>query len=215
MRVDVWSDVVCPWCYIGKRHLEQALAGFEHRDDVVLTWHSYQLDPGAPMTTPGDYVTPLAAKFDRSQDDVRAMLADMTVRAARDGLEYRFDIAHHANTFDAHRLLHLAAAHGVQDALKERLFAAVFTEGRTVSDPGTLQELGAAVGLDAAVVSAVLAGDDYADGVRADIEQAREYGITGVPFFVIDGRYGVSGAQPSEVLGRALEQAWDARALSA
>ena len=211
MRVDVWSDVACPWCYIGKRHLEQAVAGFAHGADVEVVWHSFQLDPTAPAATPGTYTAPLAAKFGKPEADVATMLDEMAQRAAQDGLEYRFDIAQHANTFDAHRLLHLAAEHGVQDDVKERLFRAMFTEGRRVSDPATLRELGVAAGLDADTVSAVLDADTYADAVRADIEQAHEYGVGGVPFFVLDGRYGVSGAQPADVLGRALEQAWDSR----
>jgi predicted DsbA family dithiol-disulfide isomerase len=211
VRVDIWSDVVCPWCYIGKRRFERALDRFAHRDQVELTWHSFQLDPDAPATSPGDYRTPLARKFGRSEEQVATMLADLTRLAAEDGLDYRFDIAHHANTFDAHRLLHLARERGGQPELKERLLAAVFTEGRTISDHATLRQLGRAAGLDGAEIDAVLAGDRYADAVAADLEQAREYGITGVPFFVIDGRYGVSGAQPATVFSQALDQAWAAR----
>jgi predicted DsbA family dithiol-disulfide isomerase len=210
ISVDVWSDVVCPWCYIGKRHLETALAEYRQRSDaadVELRWHSYELDPQAPKTRDGSYVDALASKFGRPAGDIETMLADMTARAAGAGLDYHFEIAQHANTFDAHRVLHLAAEHGVQDALKERLFRAVFTEGRTVSDPATLRELAVDVGLDGDLVEKTLDGDGYADEVRADIEQAREYGISGVPFFVIDGRFGVSGAQPAEVLLRALDQA--------
>jgi predicted DsbA family dithiol-disulfide isomerase len=208
MRIDIWSDVVCPWCYLGKRRFESALAGFAHRDDVEVTWHSFELDPGAPPTRDGVYADALAAKFGKPVADIDTMLAEMTARAAQDGLDYHFEIAHHANTFDAHRLLHLAREHGVQDALKERLFRANFTEGRTVSDSATLRELGVDVGLPSAAIDQLLAGDAYAADVRADEEQAAELGISGVPFFVIDGRYGVSGAQPGEVLGQALDRAW-------
>jgi predicted DsbA family dithiol-disulfide isomerase len=208
--IDVWSDVVCPWCYIGKRHLETALAEYAQRDDAVdvaVRWHSYELDPQAPKTREGTYVDALATKFGRPAGEVETMLGDMTARAAGVGLDYHFDIAKHANTFDAHRLLHLAAVHGVQDALKESLFRAVFTEGRTVSDPATLRELAVEVGLDGDLVDKTLAGDGYADEVRADIEQAADYGISGVPFFVFDRRLAVSGAQPAEVLLQALDRA--------
>jgi predicted DsbA family dithiol-disulfide isomerase len=210
MIVDVWSDVVCPWCYIGKRHLETALAEYGQRGDAIdvqVRWHSYELDPQAPKTRDGSYVDALATKFGRPASDVEQMLTDMTARAAGVGLDYHFDIAQHANTFDAHRLLHLAADHGLQDAMKESLFRAVFTDGRTVSDPATLRELAVEVGLDGDLVEKTLAGDSYADEVRADIEQAAEYGISGVPFFVFDNRLAVSGAQPAEVLVRALDQA--------
>jgi predicted DsbA family dithiol-disulfide isomerase len=208
VRVDIWSDVVCPWCYIGKRRFEAALVGFEHRDEVELCWHSFQLDPTAPATTEGGYRDPLVRKFGRTDAQVAAMLDDMTELAAKDGLDYRFDRAHHANTFDAHRLLHLAHEHGVQDEVKERLFQAVFTDGQTVSDHRTLREIGVAAGLDGAEIDSMLSSDAYRAEVAADIEQARTYGISGVPFFVIDGRYGVSGAQPAAVLQQALEQAW-------
>jgi predicted DsbA family dithiol-disulfide isomerase len=210
MRVDIWSDVVCPWCYIGKRRFEAALAGFEHRDEVELTWHSFQLDPSAPGTTEGDYRTPLARKFGRSDAQVAAMLEDMTQLAAQDGLDYRFDRAHHANTLDAHRLLHLAHEYGVQDEVKERLFQAVFTDGQTVSDHATLRAIGEAAGLDGDEIDAALSSDRFQAEVAADIDQARAYGISGVPFFVIDERYGVSGAQPAAMLRQALEQAWAA-----
>ena len=214
MRVDVWSDVVCPWCYVGKRRFEAALAGFAHRDEVELVWRSFELDAtaGPSDPEPGTYARRLAAKYGTSLQGAQQMLDQMTETAAAEGLDFRFDLARPGGTFDAHRLLHLALAHDVQDALKERLDRGTFTEGLPVSDTAALREVAVGVGLPADEVDAVLAGDRYADAVRADEAQARAYGITGVPFFVVDGRYGISGAQPAELLLQALEQAWAERA---
>src|ERR1700712_3404722 len=208
MNIDIWSDVVCPWCYIGKRRIESALEQFDHSDEVTLTWHSYELDPTAESAPTDDYAARLGAKLGTGTAQAKQMLVSMTATAARDGLDYRFDIAQPANTFDAHRVLHLAAARGKQGDLEERLFRATFTEGRSIGDHETLADIAAEAGLDRAEVGAVLAGDDYAREVRADIAQARAYGITGVPFFVIDDKYGVAGAQPADSLLQVLEQAW-------
>lgn len=213
MRVEIWSDVVCPWCYVGKRRFETALAAFPHRDDVELLWRSFELDPSAPPSGPdqGRYAERLAAKYGTSTEQAQAMVDRMTETAAGEGLDFRFDLARPGNTFDAHRLLHLAAEHGLQNDLKERLDRATFTEGSPPSDHDALRRLAVEVGLPPEAVDAVLASDRYADAVRADEEQARAYGITGVPFFVIDGRFGISGAQPAEVVLGALEQAWPQR----
>ncbi len=211
MRIDIWSDVVCPWCYVGKRRFERALAGFAHRDEVDVRWHSFELDPGA-VNAPGSHVQHLADKFGTDTASAQRMLDSMTETAAAEGLDFHFETVHNSNTFDAHRLLHLADARGVQAELKERLMQAHFTEGAAVGSPATLQRLAVEVGLDADEVASVLATDAYAEDVRADVAQAREYGISGVPFFVIDARYGVSGAQPAEALASALEQAWAERA---
>jgi predicted DsbA family dithiol-disulfide isomerase len=210
MKVDTWSDVVCPWCYIGKRRFEAALAGFAHRDDVELTWHSFQLDPTAPPSPdrPGRYVEHLARKYSTTTDQAQVMIDRVTSAAAEEGLDFRFDIARRGNTFDAHRLLHLALARGVQNELKEALDHGTFTEGLPVSDHQALAEVAISVGLDEIEVKEVLVSDLYADAVRADEAKARAYGISAVPFFVIDDKYGVSGAQPPEVLRSALEQAW-------
>jgi predicted DsbA family dithiol-disulfide isomerase len=211
VNIDIWSDVVCPWCYIGKRRFEAALGRFDHREQVTVTWHSYQLDPTArstPEGVEGNYVERLAAKFGGGVEQARQMLGSMTQTAAAEGLDYHFDIAKPANTFDAHRLLHLAAARGVQDELEEQLFRATFTLGQPVGDHHTLTDIAVVAGLDRDEVVAVLADDSYADDVRADEEQARAYGITGVPFFVIDSKYGVSGAQPAEALLEVMTQAW-------
>ncbi|MDB4930152.1 MAG: dsbA [Myxococcaceae bacterium] len=212
LKIDVWSDIACPWCYVGKRRLEAALADFPHRDAVAVTWHSFELDPSAPAiapATPG-YAERLAAKYGRSVAHAQGMIDNMTKVAAVDGLDMRFDKVRAGNTFDAHRLIHFAADKGVQGAMKERLLRAYMTEGEAIGDREVLARLAAEVGLDAAEVAAVLASDRYADGVRADEQNAREIGITGVPFFAVAERYGVSGAQPAEVLLEVLEKAWEA-----
>lgn len=211
MRVDIWSDVVCPWCYIGKRRFEEAVAGFEHRDQLEVTWHSFELDPESGPSREGAYVTHLAAKYGKSVPEAQEMLDSMTATAASVGLEFDFGIARPGNTLDAHRLIHLGGERGVQGAVKERLLSATFTEGKPISDAATLTELAVEAGLDRDEVTEVLAAGTYTAEVRADERQAQDYGITGVPFFVIDGRYGVSGAQSPEALGGALEQAWRER----
>jgi predicted DsbA family dithiol-disulfide isomerase len=213
MRVEIWSDVVCPWCYIGKRRFEAALAQFPARDQVEVVWRAFELDPAAPSSYEGQgtYAERLARKYGTGVPQAQQMIDNMTAAAAEDGLLFDFTIARTGNTFDAHRLLHLAGARGVQDAVKERLLRATFTEGEPIADSETLVRLAAAAGLDADEARAVLASGRYADEVRADERQAQAYGITGVPFFVVDGRYGVSGAQPAELLLQALQQAWDER----
>jgi predicted DsbA family dithiol-disulfide isomerase len=205
LTVEIWSDVVCPWCYIGKRRLEAALAGFPH--EVEVTWRSFELDPGAPRTREQSASEHLAGKYGMSLEQAEASHAQMTELAAREGLEYRFDEARGGNSFDAHRLIHLAAAHGMQDEAKERIMRAYFTEGVAIGDREALVGLAADIGLDPDEARGVLDGDAYADAVRADEELARRIGIQGVPFFVLDRRLGVSGAQPADVLVRALEQA--------
>ena len=212
MEVEIWSDVVCPWCYVGKRRFEQALAGFPHRDEVEVVWRSFELDPSAPPERTGDDAGHLAGKYGVPLAQAQSMLDTMTATAAQEGLDFSFATARPGSTFDAHRLLHLAADRGVQGAVKERLLRATFTEGEPIGDAETLVRLVADAGLDADEARAVLASDRYAAEVRGDEQQARAYGITGVPFFVVDGRYGVSGAQPAEALGQVLAQAWAERA---
>jgi predicted DsbA family dithiol-disulfide isomerase len=209
MRVEIWSDVVCPWCYIGKRRFEQALAAFAHRDEVEVVWRSFELDATAPAERVGDYAEMLAAKYGFSVERGQEMIDTMTASAAEEGLDFRFDRARVGNTFDAHRLLHLAAERGVQDAVKERLMLATFTEGEPVGDAETLVRLVAEVGLDADEAREVLQSGRYADEVRADERDAQRFGISGVPFFVVDRTYGVSGAQPADVLLQVLDKAWE------
>jgi predicted DsbA family dithiol-disulfide isomerase len=205
LKVEIWSDVVCPWCYIGKRRFEAALAEFPH--EVETVWRSFELDPGAPPAREHTATEHLAAKYGMSVEQAEASHAQMTELAAREGLEYHFDTARGGNSFDAHRLIHLAAAHGKQDEAKERLMRAYFTEGVPIGDREALVALAADIGLDPDDARAALDGDAYADAVREDELLAQRIGIQGVPFFVLDRRLGVSGAQPAEVLVRALEQA--------
>ena len=208
MKVEVWSDVVCPWCYIGKRRFESALARFPHRDEVEVRWRSFELDPTAPRSLAGDLGEHLAAKYGVPLAQARAMQEHMTQTAAGEGLDFRFASARSGNTFDAHRLLHLAADRGRQGAVKERLMRAYYTEGEPIGDPAALVRLAAEAGLDAEEARQVLEGDTYADDVRSDESLAAALGITGVPFFVVDGKYGVSGAQPATTLLQVLQTAW-------
>ncbi len=208
MKVEIWSDVVCPWCYVGKRHFEEALSRFGHADQVSVEWRSFELDPSTPARVDLPMATILERKYGMTAEQARAANQQMTDLAASVGLEYHLDTVQVGNTFDAHRLIHLAATHGLGDAMKERLFAAYFTEGALPSDHETLVKLATEIGLDAAEVDAALAGDAFAADVRHDEARATSLGVSGVPFFVIDEAYGVSGAQPPEVLLGALEQAW-------
>jgi predicted DsbA family dithiol-disulfide isomerase len=209
MKIDIWSDIVCPWCYIGKRRLESALAQFPQRDEIQIVWRSFELDPGAPHSDDGvPVVEALAKKYGIPVEQAQAMVDNVTKVAAAEGLDFRFDIQRRGNSFDAHRLLHFALTHGVQDDLKERLDHGTFTAGEAVSDHDSLMRAAADVGLDEVEVKEVLISDRYADAVRADEAQARAYGISGVPFFVIDEKFGVSGAQPPEVLLDAITRAW-------
>jgi predicted DsbA family dithiol-disulfide isomerase len=210
VQVEIWSDVVCPWCAIGKRRFEAALARFEHRADVEVRYRSFELDPTTPREYAGNATQRLADKYGVSLDQARAMEQRVVDAAAADGLDFRFDLARPGNTVDAHRLLHLAADRGRQAELKERLLLAYFTEGRPVGDRDTLAGLAAEAGLDPAEARGVLDSDAYLADVRDDQVTARALGITGVPFFVLDRAYGVSGAQPVEVLLDALRQAWSA-----
>jgi predicted DsbA family dithiol-disulfide isomerase len=208
MQIEIWSDVVCPWCYIGKRRFETALAQFPHRDAVEVTWRSFELDPSAPRIRAGDPAERLASKYGMSRAQALQSHARLTSLAAAEGLEFQLQATRSGNTFDAHRLLHLAADLGVQDATKERLFRGYFVESASVGEPDTLVKLVAEAGVPAAAARDVLDSDTYADAVRAEEQEARELGINGVPFFVVDRRYGVSGAQPAEVLRQVLERAW-------
>ena len=207
MKVQIWSDIACPWCYIGKRRFEAALREFPH--PVEVEWKSFELDPHAVGGKDGDHATRLAAKYGRSVPEAQQMLDDMTAAAAQEGLSFHFEKAQAGSTFDAHRVLHEAAVHGLQDAMKERLLKAYFEQGEAVHDHAVLTRLAAEVGFDA---SAVLRDGTHADDVRRDEARAAELGISGVPFFVLDGRYGVNGAQSAEVLLEALRQAWESRA---
>lgn len=205
MQVEIWSDVVCPWCYLGKRRFQRAVESLSVEVDVVH--RSFQLDPSAPH----DHAVPtsayLAAKYGLTSERTEQMQAEMEARAAEDGLTYRLADQLVGNTFDAHRLLHFAKSKGRQDELIEAMYRVYFSESGSLFDADSLSSVATGVGLDADEVRAVLDGRQFTDEVEADIEQAREYGVGGVPFFVFDGRFAVSGAQPIEVLRHALERA--------
>lgn len=206
MQVEIWSDVVCPWCYIGKRRFERAVASFGHPVEVL--WRSFELDPNAPPVRPGSSLERVARKYGMTVDEAERQHQRITGLAAAEGLDYHLDRARSGRSFDAHRLLHLAAERGVQDAVKERLLAGYLQEGVAIGLPEELAPLAVSGGLDADEVAAVLAGDAYTDAVRADEAQALEVGITGVPFFVIDGRFAISGAQDPETILAVLNRAW-------
>ncbi len=209
LRVEIWSDVVCPFCYMGKRRFEHGLSEFEHRQEVQVTWRSFQLDPSArfvPGHTIYEYLAQSKGIALAASRRLHDRLADT---AAELGLRYRFDAAVTANTFDAHRLTHFAKAHGSQEQVEERLFAAYFTEGRNVGSHEMLVELAAEAGLDPAEAREMLAGERFADEVRADVMEARELGADGVPFFLFNRAVSVSGAQPSELFLEVLRSVWE------
>jgi len=205
IAVQVWSDIACPWCFVGKRRFEKGVAAYG--GPVSVEYRSYELAPDTPIDFEGSEVDFLARLKGLSVDQARAMLVQMTEVAAAEGLHYDFDALRHTKTLKAHQVLHLAKAEGIQLAVVERLFRAYFEEGRHLGRDDELAALAAEAGLDPAKTRAVLAADAYADAVQTDIAQAQAYGITGVPFYVIDGRYGVAGAQSPETFTAALRQA--------
>ncbi|HEX7700544.1 MAG TPA: DsbA family oxidoreductase [Kofleriaceae bacterium] len=213
LRLDIWSDIACPWCYIGKRHLEQALDGFEHKADVEIVWRAYELDPTAPKQRKDvtSNVERLAKKYGVPEAQAIAMMDRVIGAGQAAGLELKLHETKSGNTFDAHRMLHWALEHGKQDALKERMLKAYMTEGVVISDPEVLIALAKDVGLDETEARAVVESDRYTAEVRADEKLAGELGITGVPFFVLANKIGVSGAQPVETMKLVLQKAWAER----
>jgi predicted DsbA family dithiol-disulfide isomerase len=208
LRVDIWSDIACPWCYVGKRRFEQALAQFAGRDAVQLRWHSFQLDPSAPARVPeARQPERLAKKYGMSLQAAEQRMAHLSQLAQAEGIRFDFDQLKPGNTFDAHRVLHLAEAHGKQDAVKERFLQGYLCEGEAIGEREVVARLAREAGLHADEVEATLASNAYADEVRADQAQAAALGIHGVPFFVLGERYGISGAQPTELLAQALKKA--------
>ncbi len=207
MRVEIWSDVVCPWCYIGKRRFEKALARFDHSDEVEVVWRSFQLHPEHPKGVRERLEESLAAKIGGTVEQVRAMNERVKPLAAAEGLDYDFERYTLVNTFDAHRLTHLAKAYGLGAELHERFLRAQLVEGEVLDDADALVRLSAEIGVPEGDARRVLEGDDYTADVNEDIRELRALGGNGVPFFVIDRRYGVSGAQPTGVFLRALEAA--------
>ena len=211
MKIEIWSDVVCPWCYIGKRRIESALAEFAHADEVEVHWRSYQLDPGAPTEPTETTTTMLARKYGQSPSGAQQMQERVEAVAAEEGLVYRLTETMHLNTVDAHRVIHLADQQGgpeLQGRVKEALLEAYFTGARNVADHDVLREVAVTAGLDAARVEEVLSSREFEADVHADMARAQAYGASGVPFFVVDEKYGVSGAQPTEVFSQVLERAW-------
>ena len=208
MKVDIWSDIMCPFCYIGKRKLEGALKQFDHNADVEIEWHSFQLDPAMKPQPGKSLYQYLAERKGQSLDWSVKVHQQMTQSARAEGLEYNFDKAIIANSFDAHRLIHMAKKAGLGDAAKERILRAYFTEGKNVGDRPTLIALGVEIGLNPGEVFTMLETNEYADAVNADIEMSQELGINGVPFFVLDNKYAISGAQPTEHFLAGLQQAW-------
>ena len=216
ISIDIWSDIACPWCYIGKRNLEKGLAATAGDDDapqVQVTFHSFELSPDTPVDFDGDEIDFLAGHKGMPREQVEQMLAHVTNVASGAGLEYRFDLLQHTNTVKAHELLHFAKEKGRQHEMEERLMAAYFTEGKHVGRIDDLVALAAEVGLDADEARSALESSAHLDAVRADQAQARAYGINGVPFFVIDGQYGVSGAQPPEAFENVIRDVWAKRAV--
>jgi predicted DsbA family dithiol-disulfide isomerase len=211
VKIDIWSDIVCPFCYLGKRRLEAALEQFEHRHEVEVSWHSFELDRGAPAVSDHALVDLVAAKYGTSLEQAVAQHESLAAAAAELGLEFNWEQARYGNTFDAHRVVHLAAEHGLADAAHERLMRAYLTDGLAVGDRETLVGLAGEIGLDEAQVREMLQSDDYGNHVRSDEATARMLGIESVPFFVFDRKYGVSGAQPPQVFAQALETAWSTR----
>jgi predicted DsbA family dithiol-disulfide isomerase len=209
MQVEIWSDIVCPWCYLGKRRFEQALAGFGHRDEVDVVYRSFELDPAAPVGTTVPTVQLLAGKYGMSPEQAENAQRQMEERAAGDGLTFRMEDLRSGNTRDAHRLLHLAKVKGRQAELIEALHRAYFTDQDSVFDHASLARIAVGAGLDPGDVDKVLTTDQFADEVIADETTASALGATGVPFFVIDRRYGISGAQPADTIAHALQHAWD------
>lgn len=208
MKVEIWSDVMCPFCYIGKRKFEGALAQFADKENIEVEWKSFQLQPDLKTDSTKNTIAHLAESKGWSLDYARQMTQHVTNMAKEVGLNYDFDKAVVANSFDAHRLSHLAKKYGVQDSLEEALFKAYFTEGKNTADHDVLTELAISIGLNADEVKQVLASNTYAEDVNRDIYESQQVGVRGVPFFVLGGKYAVSGAQPSETFLGALNQAY-------
>ncbi|MET4105576.1 DsbA family oxidoreductase [Hymenobacter sp. UYP22] len=208
MKIEIWSDILCPFCYIGKRRLEKALASFDHAQDVEIQWRSFELDPQANPTPGENQYVRLAKKYGNTEAWARQMSANMAQSAAEEGLAFNFDTVVPANSLRAHRLVHLAARHGRQDAAKERLFKAYLEEGLNINDVPTLIRLATELELPTAEVEQLLTSNQFEQEVRYDEYQAQQLGIRGVPYFVFEDKYAVSGAQPTELFREVLEKVW-------
>ncbi len=209
LKVQIWSDVMCPFCYIGKRRIEGALANFKHKDSVEIEWKSFQLDVSFKASADDNMVEHLANKYGKDAVWAQGMLDNMTQNAKNSGLDFHFEKAILANSHNAHRLLHLAKKYNLGNELKEQLLKAYLTDGKDVNNLETLSTLGKQVGLEKEIVKEVLHSDAYSDAVKKDIAMAQQIGVQGVPFFVLDNKYAISGAQPEEVFLNALEKTWE------
>ena len=209
LKIQIWSDIMCPYCYIGKRRIEGALAQFKHKDDVEIEWKSFQLDSSFVASENDDMAEHLAEKYRKDVSWAKEMMDSMTQNAKSAGLDFRFDKAIMANSFNAHRLLHLAKKNNLSDAMEETLFKAYLTDGENVNDSETLKRLGLQVGLKADELEALLSSDQFANEVTADITMAQNIGVQGVPFFVFDNKYAVSGAQHVETFVQTLDKVWE------
>jgi predicted DsbA family dithiol-disulfide isomerase len=208
MKIEIWSDIMCPFCYIGKRRLEAALAQFPEKEQIEIEWRSFQLDPDMQRQPGKDLYQYLAERKGMSREQSVQMHEQVTQMAKDAGLDYHFDKAVIANSFDAHRLIQFAKTKGLGDAAEERIFHAYFTEGLDVGDLAVLTTLAEEIGLETADVTAVLNSNAFADAVDADVRESQRIGVRGVPFFVLDRKYGISGAQPAEAFKQAIEQAF-------
>ncbi|WP_413999885.1 DsbA family protein [Flavobacterium sp. W1B] len=209
LKVQIWSDIMCPYCYIGKRRIETALTQFEHADAVEIEWKSFQLDPNFIASKDENLTEHLAEKYGKDKEWAQEMMDNMTQNAKNSGLDFHFEKAIMANSFNAHRLLHLAKENHLGNELKELLFKAYLTEGKNIDDYETLKQLGIQAGLEATAVDKVLQSDAYAANVKQDIAMAQNIGVQGVPFFVLDNKYAVSGAQHVETFVKTLEKVWE------
>ncbi|WP_404428113.1 DsbA family oxidoreductase [Sutcliffiella horikoshii] len=209
MKIEIWSDYVCPFCYIGKRRLEKALEDFPHKDKIEIEYKSFELDPNAKRDTDFTIYEILAKKYGMPVEEAKRMSAGVAKQAAEVGLQFNFDTSIPTNTFDAHRLAKYAETKGKAKEMTERLLKSYFTESKHIGDKGYLKELAVSLGLDSAEVEEVLAGEAYEKDVRFDQREAREIGVQGVPFFVLNSKYAISGAQPPEVFAEALAKVWE------
>jgi len=208
IRVDIWSDVVCPFCYMGKHRFEKALNAFDYKNNVMIVWHSYQLNPSAPKEYKGDMYDMMAEHFGKTRQWAMEHTKYMQHEAASVGLTYNYDIMKPANTFDAHRLIQLAATHNLQDKAEEALFRAYFTEGQNIGDSATLIHIGTSIGLNEAEIKNMLQSNTFTDKVQADEKAADALNIPGVPYFIFNGKLKIDGAQPPQTFLKALEKAW-------
>jgi predicted DsbA family dithiol-disulfide isomerase len=211
MELELWMDLVCPWCYLGKRRLEAALERFDAREELTLVHRSFELDPTAPPMHEGSLAERLASKYGTTVEETEARHAQLIELGRADGIDFRFDIARGGNTFDAHRLTHFAREQGVGDAVVERLMLGYFSEGLAIGDPAELARAVAEIGIPLPEAIELLDSDEFAEEVRGEEQRAAQLGIRGVPFLVLDGRYGLSGAQPVDAYLEALEHAWGER----